>query len=216
MRQRLAGFLLIDRQQSKMLLLFALVAGLLVGLGRAGWQHRPYQIPVLQSTWLAFVAFFPQILVAYLPATRYLLADWLASTVLVASLILFAAFAWRNRHLSGMPILLTGLALNLIVIVANGGWMPISPQTASRLTGNDILALVGLGSRFGQKDILLLSQNMRFEFLADRFLLPNWIPYKVAFSLGDVLVSLGIFWLLAQSFGDTKILPKEKVHLDYI
>ncbi len=199
-----------------MLLLFALVAGLLVGLGRAAWQHRPYQIPALQSIWLTFAAFFPQILVAYLPATRHLLADWLASMALALSLILFAVFAWRNRHLSGMPILLAGLALNLIVIAANGGWMPISPQTASRLTGNDVLAFASLGSRFGQKDILLLSQNMHFEFLTDRFLLPNWLPYKAAFSLGDVLVSLGIFWLLAQPFGKTKILPKEKVHLDYI
>ncbi|MBI2758817.1 MAG: DUF5317 domain-containing protein [Chloroflexi bacterium] len=200
-----------------MLLLFALAAGLLVGLGRAGWQHRSYQPPALRSAWLAFAAFFPQLVVAYLPATRYLLADWLASIVLVISLILFAVFAWRNRHLPGMPILLAGLALNLIVIAANGGWMPISPQTASRLTGNDVLRLMSLGSRFGQKDILLLAQNTRFEFLADRFLLPDWIPYRVAFSLGDVLVGFGIFWLLAFPSVSVKAIPPgERVHLDYI
>jgi hypothetical protein len=34
--------------------------------------------------------------------------------------------------------------------------------------------------------------------LADRFLLPDWFPYKVAFSLGDILIALGIFWLLAK------------------
>ncbi len=199
-----------------MLLLVALVAGLLVGLGWAGWQHRPYQAPALRSTWLAFAAFFPQLVVAYLPATRHLLIDWLASIVLLISLTLFSVFAWRNRHLSGMPVLLTGLALNLIVIVANGGWMPINPQTASRLTGNDVLGVMSLGSRFGQKDILLLSQNTHFEFLADRFFLPDWIPYKVAFSLGDVLVSLGIFWLLAHPSIKAKIPPGERVHLDYI
>ena len=193
-----------------------LAAGLLVGLGWAAWQHRPYQAPALQSIWLAFAAFIPQIVVAYLPATRHLLPDWLASIALLISLTLFAVFAWRNRDLPGMPFLLAGLALNLSVMVANGGWMPISPQTASRLIGKDVLGLMSVGSRIGQKDILLLSQNTHFEFLADRFLLPDWIPYKVAFSLGDILVSLGIFWLLAHPSVKAKMPPKERVHLDYI
>ena len=199
-----------------MLLLVALVAGLLAGLVWAGWHHQAYQIPALQSTWLAFAAFFPQILIAYWPATRYLLVDRLASMVLTVSLILFSAFAWQNRRLPGMPILLAGLVLNLTVIVANGGWMPISPQTASRLAGTDILGLMNLGSRFGQKDVLLLAQNTQFEFLSDRFLLPDWIPYKVAFSLGDILVGLGIFWLLAHPTSKTTIVSGERVHLDYI
>ena len=206
-------FRLIDLE---MLLLVALIAGLLIGLGWASWWHRPYQVPTLQSTWLAFAAFFPQIVIAYLPATRHLLADWLASTVLLVSLVFFAVFAWQNRHIPGMPILLAGLVLNLAVITTNGGWMPISPQTASRLTGSDVLGLASLGSRFGQKDILLLSQNMHFEFLADRFLLPDWIPYKVAFSLGDILVGTGIFWLLVHPSVKATMPSGERVHLDYI
>jgi len=97
-----------------------------------------------------------------------------------------------------MPILIAGLVLNLIVILANHGWMPINPQTASRLIGDQAIQDFSLGSRFGQKDILLLSQDTHFEFLADRFLLPDWFPYKVAFSLGDLLIALGIYWLLAK------------------
>jgi hypothetical protein len=170
----------------------------MIGVGWAFWRHRPYQVPRLHAIWLAFTAFLPQLIVAYLPPSRHLLPDWLAAFALSASLVLFLAFAWLNRHLPGIPILLVGLMLNLIVIVANGGWMPISPETASHLVGNTVAQTFALGSRLGQKDILLASQNMRLAFLADRFLLPSWFPYKAAFSLGDVFIAVGILWLLAK------------------
>ena len=181
-----------------MILFLAVIAGLLVGLGRAYWYKQPYLAPNLQTIWLAVVAFLPQLFIAYIPTTRRLFNDGLASLSFLASLVLFFVFAWLNRRLPGMPILIFGLLLNLVVILANGGWMPISPHTASLLLGRDVLQFVNLGSRFGEKDILLPAQNIHLEFLADRFLLPAWLPYKVAFSLGDVLISVGAFWLLAR------------------
>lgn len=180
-----------------MILLLALAAGLIVGWSWAHWNKQPYQIPKLHDMWLIFLAFPPQLLVAYLVPTRSLLPDWVASITLVVSLSLFLTFAWLNRSLPGFPILLTGLVSNLIVIIANGGWMPISPQTASHLIGIKTLQAFDLGSRFGQKDILLLPQATHLEFLSDRFLLPAWSPYQVAFSLGDILISIGIIWLFA-------------------
>ncbi|MCL4528324.1 MAG: DUF5317 domain-containing protein [Chloroflexi bacterium] len=187
-----------------MILLFALAAGLLVGLGWARWRKEPYQAPAIQALWLAFIAFLPQLIIAYLPASRHLLPDWIAALSLSLSLILFLAFAWINRRLPGMPILLIGLLLNLAVILANGGWMPISPEAVSRLAGPDAIRTVSLGSRIGQKDILLSPQDTRLEFLSDRFLLPDWLPHQVAFSLGDVFIAAGIFWLLARPKSNMK------------
>ena len=194
-----------------MILLFTLAIGLLVGLGWARWHNQAYLAPNLQILWLAMIAFLPQLFIAYLPATHQLFADWFASANIVVSLILFLVFAWLNRQLPGMPILISGLLLNFVVIVANGGWMPISPQTAYLLAGKDILQFMNLGGRFGEKDILLLTQNTRFEFLADRFLLPAWLPYKTAFSLGDIMIGLGAFWLLAQPAPKINSLDKESV-----
>ncbi len=181
-----------------MILLSALLIGLLAGWGWARWQKRPYRAPDLKFVWLVLVGFLPQLIIAYLPATHFLLPNWLAAAGLSASLVAFLVFVWLNRQLPGMPVLLVGVLLNLLVILANGGWMPISPQTASRLIGGDAGQLIGLGNRFGQKDILLLSQDTRLVFLADRFLLPAWFPYQVAFSLGDIFVAIGAFWLLAK------------------
>jgi len=112
-------------------------------------------------------------------------------------MILFLAFVWINRRLPGMQVLLVGLLLNLIVMAVNGGWMPISPEVASRVLGDNVQKHVNLGSRFGQKDILLPAQNMHLAFLSDRFLLPAWSPYQVAFSAGDILIAVGAFWLMA-------------------
>ncbi len=180
-----------------MFLLAAIVGGLLVGWTWARWRKVSYQVPDLRSTWLVVAGFIPQLFIAYLPATHFLAPNWLAAASLSASLIAFLAFVWINRRLPGMPVLLAGLMLNLIVMAANGGWMPITPDIASRLRGEDVTKLFALGDRFGQKDILLAPQNIHLGFLADRFLPPAWFPYKVAFSAGDILIGAGAFWLLA-------------------
>ena len=181
-----------------MILLLALAAGLLAGLGWAHWNRRPYQPPELQHLWLVFVAFLPQFVVIYLPTTREAFPEWLVAGCLLASQTMLFGFAWLNRRILGMSILICGVALNLAVMAANSGFMPISPQTASRLVSEDRLSDIKPASRFGMKDILLHPQDTRFEWLADRFLPPDWFPYQVAFSLGDVFIALGAFWLLAK------------------
>ena len=194
-----------------MILLLAVLAGLLTGLYLANLRRRHYSAPNLRGVWLVVVAFLPQLFIAYLPATQRLFDNRLASVSLLASLMMFAVFAWLNRHLPGMPILIVGLLLNLLVIVANGGWMPISVQTADLLFGRDVLQFVSVGQRFGQKDVLLFAQNIHFDFLADRFLLPAWFPYQSAFSLGDILISLGAFWLLVKPANQIISFHKEGV-----
>jgi hypothetical protein len=181
-----------------MILLVALAAGLLAGLAWARWSGHSYHPPDLRYLWLCIVAFLPQLIVLYLPGARELVPDWLAAAFLLTSMVLLLGFAWLNRRLPGIGILISGLLLNLAVIAANGGFMPISPQNASRLVPQEALLGVSPGSRFGTKDILLLPQDTRLEWLADRFLTPEWFPYQAAFSLGDVIISIGVFWLLAR------------------
>jgi hypothetical protein len=179
-------------------LLLSIAAGLLAGMGWAHWNKQPYQPPELQHFWLILVGFLPQFIVIYLPITRRLFSDLMTAGLLLASQLTLLGFVWLNRRVLGMPILLCGMVLNLAVMTANGGFMPISQQTASHLVSEDILRDVKLGSRLGAKDILLRPQDTRFEQLADRFLPPTWFPYQVAFSLGDVFIALGVFWLLAK------------------
>lgn len=175
-----------------MILLVSLAAGLLVGVGVARWRGFPYQPPELKYAWLVFAAFLPQFTAFYISGN-----DKVPNWLLPLSQIGLLAFAWLNRKLPGMQFLLLGTALNLTVIAANGGFMPINPQTASHLIGQEALEEFQLGERFGTKDILLRPEDTRFEWLADRFLPPAWSVYQVAFSLGDVFIAMGVFLLLA-------------------
>lgn len=181
-----------------MVLLVAVLAGLLVGMGAARWNGQPYQPPNLQFLWLVFLAFLPQFAILYLPGIRQQVSDSWSAVFLTISQLLLLGFAWLNRKLPGMLVLFIGATLNFTVMAANGGFMPISPQTASRLVPQEILADIPTGSRFGVKDILLEPETTRFEILADRFLPPVWSTYQVAFSLGDVFLAAGVFWLLVR------------------
>ena len=149
-----------------MILLAAIAAGLVTGLLLARWRRHPYQAPDLKHAWLVFVAFMPQFAAFYLPGSRHLFSEFWAAFLLPFSQALLLMFAWLNRRLPGMMILLLGAALNFTVIAANRGFMPISPQTASHLVPQAVLENIQPGERFGTKDILLLPQDTRFEWLA--------------------------------------------------
>ncbi len=180
-----------------MILLVALLAGLIAGLILALIQKRTWQPPLLDYVWIVVVAFLPQVFAFYIPATRKSMPASVVVVSLLASQILLLVFCWLNRKMAGIWLLGAGLLLNFIVISANHGFMPISPQTASHLISASELAKVEIGTRFGYgKDILLLPENTQLIWLSDKFLPPAWSPYQVAFSLGDILIAIGAFWLM--------------------
>jgi Family of unknown function (DUF5317) len=182
-----------------MILLVAILAGLAAGLLFARLQKRPWTVPPLHKPWLAIIAFIPQLLISYLPAVRAQVSDELAAAGLIVSLALLLGFCWFNRRLSGVWLLAVGLVLNMLVMALNGGFMPISPQSASRLVPPDTqaaLAALASGSRFGAKDLLLLPSQTHLVWLSDIMLPPRGFPYQVAFSFGDVLIAAGAFWLM--------------------
>ncbi len=97
-----------------------------------------------------------------------------------------------------------GLVSNLLVIVLNHGWMPISPETILRLKPDLPESAIHLQTRLGiSKDMIMPVSQTNLVWLSDLLTLPEWFPYKFAFSIGDVLLSIGAF-LLLWSFSSAK------------
>lgn len=185
-----------------MILLFAVLFGLIAGLLRARVGKRAYKSFSLKGIWLVFLAYLPQFFAFNLPATRSIMPDSWIPPILVSSQTLLLVFAWINRTQSGFLLLGLGLLFNFLVISLNGGMMPISPEITNQLIEPGTTINLQIGQRVGTgKDILLQPADTKLSFLSDRFTLPKWIPFRLAYSFGDILISMGAFWLLWQLGG---------------
>lgn len=180
-----------------MILLVAIVVGISATWMRARYTNTRLTIPELEWMWLVPIAFVPQWLAFYFQPTSTSISTTAASAGLITSQLLLLAFAWANRKVPGFWALGLGLGLNLLVIVLNGGLMPISPETVRELAPNAPSAARQAGERLGTtKDIVLPANATRLWWLSDRFVLPDWFSYRVAFSIGDIFVGVGAILVL--------------------
>lgn len=110
----------------------------------------------------------------------------------VVTYVLLLAFAAANLRLRPLAPLFVGLALNATAIVANGGEMPVS-RAAARAAG--FASLPG-GSNVSES-------AHRLWFLGDVFALPSALPLSNVFSVGDILIGLGmVIFVMLVSIGD--------------
>jgi hypothetical protein len=104
---------------------------------------------------------------------------------------------WGNRHLAGVRWIGLGLLLNLGVMVANGGWMPVRPEAIVRVGHTSLAPSLASGTRvYSSKNIVLPLEETRLWFLSDVFVLARPFPVPSVFSIGDVFVALGVFFLI--------------------
>ena len=180
-----------------MILTIAVVSGLISGLIHAYVKKRRLVIPDFKAGWLVPVAFIPQALCFFLPVTRTRIPDDVVAILLIISQLMLLVFAWLNLNQRGFLALGLGVVLNVLVITANGGWMPISPETLINLNPNSGLHNWVVGQRLGvSKDIVLPYGRMIFPLLSDRIVFPPLLSKGLAYSIGDIFIGLGAFQLL--------------------
>ncbi len=100
----------------------------------------------------------------------------------VGSTLLVLAAVIRNRAIPGIPVVIAGAVCNLAAVVGNGGYMPAS---AAALEASGKTAPVVYSNS-------LLASDPALWPLTDIFALPAWMPLANVFSVGDVLIGIGI------------------------
>jgi hypothetical protein len=93
----------------------------------------------------------------------------------------------RNLRLTGLPIVAAGAASNLAAITANGGYMPADPAA---------VAIAGLPPLDGVSNSIVLA-NPALRPLTDVFAIPAGVPLANVFSIGDVLIAIGVIVAIA-------------------
>lgn len=173
-----------------MLLLYAIAAGLLAGAVAGG---RIAALADLNIRWLgvAVVGLAFQFLL-FLPIVAERVGD-LGPVLYVGSTLAVFAALLRNLSLPGLPVVALGAALNLLAIIANGGAMPSDPAAWLALTGTAAVPTDDFSNS------ALMGPGTALPWLGDVFLLPRPIPFANVFSIGDVLIAVGIAWCVARS-----------------
>ncbi len=178
-----------------MILVLAVVIGMGVALLRGGKLHRLADVQ-FRLGWLAILALLLQMYVIYYPAERIQMERSLHATLLMGSYAALAIVVLVNRRIPGMPIIGLGLLLNLAVMAANGGYMPVTRE-AIITTGTRVEdELPPEGSRLSRsKDVLLSADQTQLWILSDVITAPK-MPLARVYSVGDLVVATGAFVLL--------------------
>jgi hypothetical protein len=106
--------------------------------------------------------------------------------VLVYGLLI--AFFVMNRHISGLQLVGVGVFLNLVVVFANGGYMPVSTTMAEAYGFVETLTGLKQGAIFGHN---VLTPETTLSVLGDWIHIPPpyWFPKSV--SPGDLIMDFG-------------------------
>lgn len=111
--------------------------------------------------------------------------------VLVYGLLIF--FFFVNIEVRGMKLLLCGTMLNFLVIISNGGYMPVDPALGIEHGYTVSLTALRSGQIFAHN---MITEDTTLRILSDWIKLPPPWPFPKTISPGDILMDLGVFLLI--------------------
>jgi Family of unknown function (DUF5317) len=134
--------------------------------------------------WLALLGLVVQVLL-FTDAGGDVVGSWVPAVYVASNLVVLAAVV-RNITIPGVWIIVIGAGCNLAAIVANGGLMPADPAA---------LATAGFTIEGVTNSVVLADPALRP--LTDIFAIPAGVPLANVFSVGDVLIALGVVVTIA-------------------
>jgi hypothetical protein len=141
--------------------------------------------------WYCFVSgFLVEFSAVYLAARGF---DFFKENIFLIHLISYSllfAGIYFNRKIPAFKLIFIGVLLNFIVIMANGGHMPVSGETMINIGLVDNMEAIRDGKIITHT---LINEKTVFKYLGDIFALGKPYPRPKIFSVGDVIMALGVF-----------------------
>ncbi len=186
------------------LFLAAVVAGLLIGWLRGG-SLAALGNARIRALWLVLPAFAVEL---YLAVGLGRDVPWWVLPLHLGANALLLGVVLLNRRMPGMALLALGLVLNLVVIAANGGLMPVSTELwAARHAAEP----VAIGQHPPQtKDIVLPHDQARLWWLGDVLALPEGSPVRLIASAGDLVIAVGLVIVLQGLMQAGRLAPRRR------
>ena len=175
-----------------MLYVYLIIISILIGLFRKGTLSNLTQISLKRIELLILACLIQGGLIFFGSRKVQFILDY-SSYALIFSYVVLLIAVWYNEKLKGMKIIALGIAFNFMVIVANGGRMPILLGSLYKAGLNDIALILKEGSHVTHT---LISEKTLFRFLADVIPLPSPFPDPSVISFGDFLMFCGVFSLI--------------------
>ncbi len=172
-------------------LLVAILAG--HAAGGSLWNLARVRV----RAWIFLIGAFGVELVLYNPPVSYTpwarqWGSWVwVGTELVMLGVALVNAADGQRVLSAWTLVAAGLALNALVIAANGGYMPQSEEAARAVWG---VQAIPMDERL--TNVRPMTPASRLPFLGDVIPEPRLLGRANVVSAGDVLISFGAAWLV--------------------
>jgi hypothetical protein len=169
-------------------IIFLIILALLFGRDLAAIGRLHYRGGWKLGLIVGAIFFLQAAFVLYAPGQTL----WQMLLIMTSHLALICLFL-LNRHVAGARLFVLGLILNTTVMAANGGWMPITPETYQAIRPNRVVELQSRAP--ASKGIMLTRAETRLWVLSD--VIPVHLPWhKNAMSLGDLFLILGVAWFL--------------------
>jgi hypothetical protein len=122
----------------------------------------------------------------------------------LVSYLMAGWFVWLNRRISGLPIVALGGALNAVTIAVNGGTLPASRSA---------LATAGIHPVAGDFNNSGVLAHPHLAWLGDVIPVPASVPMANVFSIGDLLILLGLAYGLHHLCGSRLVRSSRRAEL---
>lgn len=125
----------------------------------------------------------------------------LQMVILTSSQIALIFLFLLNHGVSGAKLFAVGIALNVLVMVANGGWMPVTPETYHFVHPDR--PIVEQTKPSSSKNIILPRSETNLWILSD--MIRVTLPWRrTAISMGDLLLIIAVAQFIFQTTAKKK------------